>query len=92
VHLSPLDGEIALSHKLSDFRVRALLVTSNLSELLPTALKFWRRACSTADRLRVTIIGASRHAASAAAEPSAITHAQFVAAPTRRRDGFHRHR
>ena len=39
VHLSPLDGEIALSHKLSDSGAR-ILVTSNLSALLPTALKF----------------------------------------------------
>src|ERR1700742_1094035 len=39
VHLSPLDGEIALSHKLSDSGAR-ILVTSNLCALLPTALKF----------------------------------------------------
>src|SRR5690348_15617030 len=39
VHLSPLDGEIALSHKLSDSGAR-VLVTSNLSALLPTAPKF----------------------------------------------------
>ena len=39
MHLSPLDGEIALSHKLSDSGAR-VLVTSNLSALLPTALKF----------------------------------------------------
>ena len=39
VHLSPLDGEIALSHKLSNSGAR-VLVTSNLSALLPTALKF----------------------------------------------------
>lgn len=39
VHLSPLDGEIALSHKLSDSGAR-VLVTSNLSALLPMALKF----------------------------------------------------
>src|SRR5215213_11153422 len=39
VHLSPLDGEIALSHKLSDSGAR-IVVTSNLSVLLPTALKF----------------------------------------------------
>src|SRR6266404_8177901 len=39
VHLSPLDGEIALSHKLSDSGAR-VLVTSNLATLLPTALKF----------------------------------------------------
>jgi long-chain acyl-CoA synthetase len=39
VHLSPLDGAIALSHKLSDSGAR-VLVTSNLAALLPTALKF----------------------------------------------------
>jgi long-chain acyl-CoA synthetase len=39
VHLSPLDGEIALSHKLRDSGAR-VLVTSNLAALLPTALKF----------------------------------------------------
>src|SRR5437868_12494598 len=39
VHLSPLDGEIALSHKLSDSAAR-VLVTSNLAALLPVALKF----------------------------------------------------
>src|SRR5437868_5920079 len=38
-HLSPLDGEIALSHKLSDSGAR-VLVTGNLAALLPTALKF----------------------------------------------------
>ena len=37
-HLSPLDGERALSHKLSDSGAR-ILVTSNLATLLPTALK-----------------------------------------------------
>jgi len=42
VHLSPLDGEIALSHKLTDSGAR-ILVTSNLSALLPTALKFLDR-------------------------------------------------
>ena len=48
VHLSPLDGEIALSHKLSDSGAR-VLVTSNLSALLPTALQvFAHRACSIA--------------------------------------------
>src|SRR4030081_1479568 len=39
VHLSPLDGERALSHKLSDSGAR-ILVTSNLAALMPTALKF----------------------------------------------------
>jgi long-chain acyl-CoA synthetase len=38
-HLSPLDGEIALSHKVNDSGAR-VLVTSNLAALLPTALKF----------------------------------------------------
>src|ERR1700740_71719 len=38
-HLSPLDGAIALSHKLSDSGAR-VLVTSDLAALLPTALKF----------------------------------------------------
>jgi long-chain acyl-CoA synthetase len=40
VHLSPLDGERALSHKLSDSGAR-VLVTSNLAALLPMALKFF---------------------------------------------------
>ncbi|NVN87670.1 MAG: dicarboxylate--CoA ligase PimA [Rhodopseudomonas sp.] len=39
VHLSPLDGERALSHKLRDSGAR-ILVTSDLATLLPTALKF----------------------------------------------------
>jgi long-chain acyl-CoA synthetase len=39
VHLSPLDGERALSHKLSDSGAR-ILVTSDLATLLPIALKF----------------------------------------------------
>lgn len=39
VHLSPLDGERALSHKLSDSGAR-VLITSNVATLLPTALKF----------------------------------------------------
>src|SRR5579872_2645757 len=38
-HLSPLDGERALSHKLSDSGAR-ILVTSNLATLLPAAVKF----------------------------------------------------
>jgi long-chain acyl-CoA synthetase len=39
VHLSPLDGERALSHKLSDSGAR-ILVTSDLAALLPKAMKF----------------------------------------------------
>ncbi|MDB5520874.1 MAG: putative long-chain-fatty-acid--CoA ligase [Tardiphaga sp.] len=42
VHLSALDGEIALAHKLSDSGAR-VLVTSNLATLLPMALKFLDR-------------------------------------------------
>ena len=42
VHLSALDGEIALSHKLTDSGAR-ILVTSNLATLLPMALKFLDR-------------------------------------------------
>jgi long-chain acyl-CoA synthetase len=38
-HLSPLDGERALSHKLTDSGAR-VLVTSNVAGLLATALKF----------------------------------------------------
>ena len=38
VHLSPLDGEIALSHKLRDSGAR-VLVTINLAMVLPMALK-----------------------------------------------------
>src|SRR5215213_6875145 len=42
VHLSPLDGERALSHKLTDSGAR-ILVTSDLPALLPMALKFLER-------------------------------------------------
>jgi long-chain acyl-CoA synthetase len=50
VHLSPLDGERALSHKLTDSGAR-VLVTSDLPTLLPTALKFL--AAGLIDRLVV---------------------------------------
>src|ERR1700759_2823895 len=50
VHLSPLDGERALSHKLSDSGAR-ILVTSNLATLLPTALKLLQQGL--VDRLIV---------------------------------------
>ncbi|WP_298256456.1 dicarboxylate--CoA ligase PimA [Bradyrhizobium sp.] len=49
-HLSPLDGERALSHKLSDSGAR-VLVTSNVATLLPTALKFLEKGL--VDRLVV---------------------------------------
>ena len=50
VHLSPLDGALALSHKLSDSGAR-VLVTSDLATLLPTALKFLEKGL--VDRLIV---------------------------------------
>ena len=50
VHLSPLDGERALSHKLRDSGAR-ILVTSNLAALLPMALKF--KASGLLDRIVV---------------------------------------
>ncbi|MGY4465060.1 acyl-CoA synthetase (AMP-forming)/AMP-acid ligase II [Bradyrhizobium sp. LB9.1b] len=62
-HLSPLDGEIALTHKVSDSGSR-LLVTSNLAALLPTALKFLEKGLI--DRLVVCEddkLGQGRHAA-----------------------------
>ena len=67
MHLSPLDGEIALSHKLTDSGAR-VLVTSNLSALLPTALKFLARGLL--DRLIVCEddqLGQGRHTADGAA-------------------------
>ena len=77
-HLSPLDGEIALSHKLADSGAR-VLVTSNLSALLPTALKFLEKGLL--DRLIVCEDdhwGSDRHAADAAAGPSRGDHPQAL--------------
>src|SRR5665213_1183004 len=79
VHLSPLDGEIALSHKLSDSGAR-VLVTSNLSALLPTALKFLAKGLL--DRLIVCEddnwgkIGTPQTALPD--HPAVITYRQFV--------------
>jgi long-chain acyl-CoA synthetase len=79
VHLSPLDGEIALSHKLSDSGAR-VLVTSNLSALLPTALKFLDKGLL--DRL---IICEDDHwgkvgtpQAAIPSHPAIITYKQFI--------------
>jgi long-chain acyl-CoA synthetase len=80
VHLSPLDGEIALSHKLSDSGAR-VLVTSNLSALLPTALKFFNKGLL--DRLIVCEddhwgkVGTPQTALPD--NPAIITHKQFTA-------------
>ncbi len=79
VHLSPLDGEIALSHKLSDSGAR-VLVTSNLSALLPTALKFL--ASGLIDRLIVCEddswgkVGTAQTALPDS--PAIITHRRFI--------------
>src|SRR3984957_14549895 len=79
VHLSPLDGEIALSHKLSDSGAR-VLVTSNLSALLPTAPKFLDNGLL--DRLIVCEddhwrkVGTPQTALPY--NPSIITHRQFI--------------
>jgi long-chain acyl-CoA synthetase len=79
VHLSPLDGEIALSHKLSDSGAR-VLVTSNLSALLPTALKFF--AHGLLDRLIVCEDDnwgrAGTPQTALPDNPAIITHKQFI--------------
>jgi long-chain acyl-CoA synthetase len=83
-HLSPLDGEIALSHKLSDSGAR-VLVTSNLSALLPTALKFLDKGLI--DRLIVCEddhwgkVGTPQTALPA--DPRIITHRQFIDGATK---------
>ncbi|KRQ93436.1 dicarboxylate--CoA ligase PimA [Bradyrhizobium valentinum] len=84
VHLSPLDGEIALSHKLSDSGAR-VLVTSNLSALLPTALKFLARGLL--DRLIVCEddhwgkVGTQQ--AALPDSPDIVTYSQFTDDATR---------
>jgi long-chain acyl-CoA synthetase len=84
VHLSPLDGEIALSHKLADSGAR-VLVTSNLSALLPTALKFFEKGLL--DRLIVCEddrwgkVGTPQTAIPN--NPAIITFAQFIDGATR---------
>src|SRR5215813_2312376 len=84
VHLSPLDGEIALSHKLTDSGAR-VLVTSNLSALLPTALKFLEKGLL--DRLIVCEddnwgkVGTPQTALPD--NPAIITHRQFIEGATK---------
>src|SRR5258705_8535447 len=79
VHLSPLDGEIALSHKLTDSGAR-VLVTSNLSALLPTALKFFDKGLL--DRLIVCEDDnwgrAGTPQTALPDNPAIITHKQFI--------------
>ena len=84
VHLSPLDGEIALSHKLSDSGAR-VLVTSNLSALLPTALKFLDKGLL--DRLIVCEDDnwgkAGTPQTALPDNPAVITHKQFIDGATK---------
>ncbi|QWG17914.1 dicarboxylate--CoA ligase PimA [Bradyrhizobium sediminis] len=84
VHLSPLDGEIALSHKLSDSGAR-VLVTSNLQALLPTALKFLDKGLL--DRLIVCEDDdwgkAGTPQTPLPANPAIVTYRQFVDGATR---------
>jgi long-chain acyl-CoA synthetase len=79
VHLSPLDGEIALTHKLKDSGAR-VLVTSNLATLLPTALKFLEKGLL--DRLIVcedqTWGDVGNPHAAIPANPAIVTFANFV--------------
>ena len=79
-HLSPLDGEIALTHKVSDSGSR-LLVTSNLAPLLPIALKFLEKGLI--DRLVVCEDDdwgkAGTPQAAIPADPRIVTFKAFVA-------------
>jgi long-chain acyl-CoA synthetase len=78
-HLSPLDGEIALSHKLSDSGAR-VLVTSNLAVLLPTALGFLEKGLI--DRLVICEDDRWGKAGTPQAplpeDPAVITYRQFI--------------
>jgi long-chain acyl-CoA synthetase len=78
-HLSPLDGERALSHKLRDSGAR-ILVTSDLATLLPTALKFLKQGL--VDRLIVCEDDHWSAAGNAHApipdHPAIVTFAKFV--------------
>src|SRR5438067_2621020 len=84
VHLSPLDGERALSHKLTDSGAR-VLVTSNLSALLPMALKFLDKGLL--DRLIVCEDDrwgkAGTPQAAIPNSPAIVTFAQFIDGATR---------
>ena len=67
VHLSPLDGEIALSHKLTDSGAR-VLVTSNLVGAVADRAEISRQGpARPPDRLRGRRLGQGRHAADGAA-------------------------
>jgi long-chain acyl-CoA synthetase len=80
VHLSPLDGEITLKHKLTDSGAR-LVVTSNLSSIFPRALEFLE--AGIIDRIIVCEDEAWGEAknklASCDKRPAIVTYAEFIA-------------
>ena len=84
VHLSPLDGMRALSHKLSDSGAR-VLITSDLAALLPTALKFLENGLI--DRLIVCEDDSWGRVGNPHApvpdHPSIVTFAKFIEGATR---------
>jgi long-chain acyl-CoA synthetase len=79
VHMSPLDGERALSHKLSDSGAR-VLITTDSAMLLPMALKFLEKGLL--DRLIVCPDGAWGAGGSPVvplpADPRVIAYADFI--------------
>jgi long-chain acyl-CoA synthetase len=80
VHLSPLDGEITLKHKLTDSGAR-VVVTSNLSSVFPRALAFLE--AGIIDRIIVCEDEAWGEAknklASYDQRPAIVTYAEFIA-------------
>lgn len=79
VHLSPLDGEITLKHKLTDSGAR-VIVTSNLAAIFPKALQFLE--AGIVDRIIVCADQAWGDAGNALASydarPEIVTHMAFV--------------
>ncbi|KAA0070367.1 dicarboxylate--CoA ligase PimA [Tardiphaga sp. P9-11] len=79
VHLSPLDGEITLKHKLTDSGTR-VVVTSNLASIFPRALAFLE--AGIVDRIIVCedeAWGAAKNAlASYDRRPEIVTFADFI--------------
>ena len=67
VHLSPLDGEIALSHKLSDFRRARARHQQSVGAVADRAEIPRQGPARSPDRLRGRSLGQGRHAADGAA-------------------------
>jgi long-chain acyl-CoA synthetase len=83
VHLSPLDGEIALSHKLTDSGARIARHQQSVGAAADRAEVSRQGPARPADRLRGRRLGRDRHAADALPNnPAIITYRQFV-------DGVH---